>query len=85
MLGSASFLVGLAFVGMHASIRRGVRWALWTAFGMALSITTAAIASTMVMSGSVPASFALILAAATCVATWLALAKMPRSPSSKFR
>lgn len=73
VLSSLTFLVGFAFLGLHALIGRGLRWALWVTFVLALAIATAGVAATIALPASMPGLFSLILAAATATTTWLAL------------
>ena len=72
LLSSVTFLVGLSFIGLHRLIKRDVRWALWTAFGGALLLTTAAI-TVAILAPRQPSIFCLILAGGTTITSWMAL------------
>jgi lysylphosphatidylglycerol synthetase-like protein (DUF2156 family) len=80
-LGAGSVLVGLTFIGLQCLISRGLRWALWVAFLLALALATAGVALTLCPGTPRASIFSLILAASVTVGSWLALAESRQSHS----
>jgi len=76
LLNSLVFMLGGAFIGMHVLVRRGVRWAVWTAFSLSAFLAAAGLALTTVTGVGLSSSFLLLLSGCTCFATWLAIATL---------
>lgn len=72
-MGTASFVLGAAFIMLYVFIGRGARWALAVAFSLGLIITTLTLI-TWLMTGSYSVSvFLLIMATVITATSWLAL------------
>lgn len=79
---SLVFVLGLAFIGMHVLVRRGVLWAVWTAFLLSAMMAAAGIVLTALTGLQLQNSFMLFLSGWTCLATWLGIATLTRKPAS---
>jgi len=76
LVNSLVFMLGVAFLGMHVLVRRGVLWAAWAAFLLSALIAAAGLALLTVTGIRVTSSFLLLLSSCTCFATWLAIATL---------
>lgn len=75
--GVVALCVGCFYIWLHPRLRSGERWALWCSFGGGLVILNGVIASVAFQTAIRPGLFAIVLASATVVATWLALTAKP--------
>ena len=71
-------MLGVAFVGMHVLVRRGVLWAVWAAFLLSAMLAAAGLALVTVTGTQLTSSSLLLLSGCTCFATWLAIATLSR-------
>lgn len=73
VLNSLVVLVALIFIGLNLLIRREVRWALPTAFGLSLSLFLISVGAAYLLRTYIANTYLIIMTLATVCATWLAL------------
>ena len=73
LFNSTAFALGGAFIGLHALVRRGRRWAVWTAFTLSALLSATGLILTIIVGAQLTSSFLLVLSGSTCFATWLAI------------
>jgi len=73
-VGPLPLLMGLAFIGLQTLIRRGRRWAIRTAFLLAVLLAAMGLALMTVTGVQAHAVFVILLGIGTAAANWLALA-----------
>ena len=78
LLNSATFILGLAFIGMHVLLKRGIRWAAWAAFSTSAILASAGLALITSTGVQLVSSFLVLLSASTCFSSWLAIAALAR-------
>ncbi len=67
-------LLGITFIGFCMLIMRGINWALWGAFWLALVLLAASTIAVLITRAAQTSVFAVVLAIATVTANWLAIA-----------
>jgi|GEM_PF-1769221 len=80
---SAACVLGLAFIGIHVLIRRGVLWSAWAAFITSAIIASAGLALITKNHSQLISSFIMLLSICTCFASWLAISTLSRKTPSK--
>ncbi len=83
-LGAASFPLGLLFLALWRPVRRGLRWALWTALVSSLALAVVGVVITLLNRVHELSMFQLLMAGACAGASALALAEK-RDDAMRFR
>ncbi len=86
LFNSATFSLGMAFIGMHVLLRRGVLWAAWAAFLASAVLAAGGLALITVIGIQFVSLFLLLLSGCTCFSSWLAIATLThhsRQPMSE--
>lgn len=69
----AVLLLGAAFLGLCVLIRKRIRWAVWTAFGLSALLVAIGVVLTLLSNFRPAGSFILLFSGFTCFACWLAI------------
>jgi len=84
-LGTVSFLLGIAYIGLHLLMRRRIVRALWTTFGLSLVVVVLSFGASAFAGTRWGSAFLMLMACATAFTSWLAIHARPRPAESARR